>query len=408
MAVAVCICLGERHWQHQSIRVSPLHVQSQKDGFLLMHKLSGIGDIERLEYLVHSTERDLKPVQTSDHALIALLYPAMLSGRALHFEGVVTDQLLFQIRHDVMPLLAARDERLQPIEITAAGQTPAAAGAAASDVGTGYSAGVDSFATLQLYSEAHAPASHRISHIALFQNTQTATGGFLDGMVARAEDYSALKGLPLSKVSSNIEAVISAVETLGRAESYRQSHSLRSAASASCLASGLRRYVFSGSYDYRLVTVAQTVDVAYVDPMLMPLLSTAAFEFVSGCAGMRRFDKTLLVADNAEAWKHLHVCIRRTGAADSQTKGRGRADFINCSSCWKCVRTIFTLELEGKLERFGAVFDLALFERSRKDVVKNLRHRAKMGDGQAVDVLAYAETKGGLNAFYARKLQLGS
>ena len=52
--------------------------------------------------------------------MLALIYPAMLNKQALHFEGAVSEELLFKMRFDVMPLLAARDSRLTPVPLTAA------------------------------------------------------------------------------------------------------------------------------------------------------------------------------------------------------------------------------------------------------------------------------------------------
>ncbi|MCV2895013.1 hypothetical protein, partial [Lentibacter sp. XHP0401] len=256
------------------ITVSPLQVTPARNGFSLLHSIQGLDGVDTLEYFVEPTNHELEPVSTSDHALIALLYPAMMTNYSLHFEGELTGELLFKVRHDVMPLLAARDKRLQPVIITAETVIESDPALIGSGIGTGYSGGVDTFATLELYSERHAPTSHIISHLALFGNKYLEAGMLDKGLIERAREFSDAKGYPLTIISSNIESVIGAVDRLQKANSYRQTHSLRSAASAYVLASKLRRYVFSGSYDYRLVTTGQTADIAYADPILMPLLST--------------------------------------------------------------------------------------------------------------------------------------
>lgn len=38
---------------------------------------------------------------------------------------------------------------------------------------------------------------------------------------------------------------------------------------------------------------------------------------------------------------------------------------INCSRCWKCLRTELSLELMGKLDAFSEVFDLNTYQRFR-------------------------------------------
>lgn len=391
------------------ITVSALHVTSgsEESGHLLRHELDGLAGVDRLDYLVEPTGYEWTPVITSDHALIALIYPAMLSVKPLHFEGVLTDELLFKVRHDVMPLLAARDSRLTPVEITVNDTAGADYVSERTDVGTGYSGGIDSFAALELYSEKYAPASHRVSHLALFGNKYERVGRIDAELAARAHEFSDAMGYPLTKVSSNIEKVIDTVEDLKKAGSYQQTHSLRSAASAYVLAGNLRRYIYSGGYDYQLVTTKETGDIAYVDPMLMPLLSTSAFQLVSGCAGMRRVDKTVLIAEREDAQKYLHVCIRRSGALENESENpkRGSAEFINCSDCWKCARTMLTLEVAGSLHRFSRIFDLAFFDANRRLIARKLRRKGARGDLLATEALEFAESNGGLEAFLKRRLE---
>ena len=64
--------------------------------------------------------------------------------------------------------------------------------------------------------------------------------------------------------------------------------------------------------------------------------------------------KTRLVADYAPAAKYLNVCY-----------GHDTLD-TNCSVCPKCVRTLLTLDILGKLEEFGGVFDLARYRREAR------------------------------------------
>jgi hypothetical protein len=63
-------------------------------------------------------------------------------------------------------------------------------------------------------------------------------------------------------------------------------------------------------------------------------------------------EKTRAVADMPLARKYLDVCIMEGGN-------------INCSKCEKCLRTILTLELLGRLDEFNSRFDLGAYRRGR-------------------------------------------
>jgi len=124
-----------------------------------------------------------------------------------------------------------------------------------------------------------------------------------------------------------------------------------------------------------------------MDPILLPLLSTERLDLLSGVPALSRVAKTAIVAENPDARRMLDVCIAN---ADK----RMRLGKINCSNCWKCVRTLLTLEALGQLDAFGEVFDLAYYRANRTALMHSLVKRSGQGDVAAKEALAFARARG--------------
>lgn len=77
------------------------------------------------------------------------------------------------------------------------------------------------------------------------------------------------------------------------------------------------------------------------DPSLYKFISFQGFKFKQGPSNVKRVDKTALIADWIIAQNHLQICIWQ----DSKK-------FPNCCTCAKCVRTMTTLKIIGKLKKF--------------------------------------------------------
>jgi hypothetical protein len=76
------------------------------------------------------------------------------------------------------------------------------------------------------------------------------------------------------------------------------------------------------------------------DPRLDHLLSTETLQVVHDGATATRFEKTVAIAQWPEAYSRLRVCwVKPDGLK-------------NCCRCNKCIRTMTSLAILGKLERF--------------------------------------------------------
>lgn len=359
------------------IEVAGFAVEPACDGGMrLSCRVRGGGLPDRLWVEVPGHDADLLS-DRGDWAAVALLYPAMRLGADLHVDATMSPQLVDALNHDVQPFLVVFDPALRRIATTCRAERDDAPRGTL--VATGFSAGIDSFATLARYHFAPVSAGLAVSALAVFD-----VGAFgRDGAphfaraTARCRAFAAAHGLRPMSLRSNLDAVYRA-PGVGR-PGFERTNTFRNVAAALALQAGVGRYYVSSSFAPAEIGVRDSYNPAYLDPILLPLLSTERLRFVSACAGLKRVEKTRLVADMLEARPLLDVCTR------PQERGAGRP--LNCSHCGKCARTLFTLEALGRLDEFAAVFDVGLFRSGRERLLGELRRSAAGGDALDAEVV---------------------
>ena len=307
-----------------------------------------------------------------DGPLVGLLVPAMARGEDIIIEGPVSERLHHSLSEPVQRLLQCMYPQLRQIRIMPEETrylTQRGAG-----VITGFSAGIDSFCTLadHHYSQGIIP-SLRLTHL-LFNNVGSHSKG---GEKLFRERYALLKptvekiGLPMIQVNSNLH------DYYDRSTNFQKTHTLRNAAVAMLLQKGIGRYLYSSTYHYREIFIGKSYDIAYSDPILLPMISSDGFEVLSVGGQYTRVEKTLRVADIKDAQISLDVCVKSR-------------DGTNCSHCWKCMRTQLTLEIAGSLEKFSEVFDLNEYRKHRnRYIAATLASNAPLER----EIIAFARTR---------------
>lgn len=288
----------------------------------------------------------------ADHVLVALLMPAMKDGRDLHVGGTVSDSLLHYANADLQRLLRMEHPELHAIRVTA--DATAAPRRRAEGVATGFSGGVDSFATLAEYFWGEdVPQSLRVTH--LLNNNVGAHGP--DGAAlwrarrAPLERIAADLDLPFVTVDSNLDEHYPRI-------GFIESVTMRNAAVPHLLGAGIGHLHLASAIPFPYVRVDDTGRIAHIDTMLVPLLSTSAVTIASANSGLTRVQKTLLLIGRSEA-QHLDVC---TDGDPARTR--------NCSACAKCLRTMLTLEIAGHLDDFcPGVFSREAYAARRRGLI---------------------------------------
>ena len=285
----------------------------------------------------------------SDAALAALLIPAMVLGEDIHIGGTVSERLFFNLSGPCQNVLKLIIPSLHLITIIPSDVQPAQG--AGDGVAAGFSAGIDSFCLLADHYFADVPKGFRITHL-LFNNVgshgpdeKESSRRLFHKRYNRIKPVAERIGLPFIAIDSNMDSFYNKLD-------FQQTHTIRNASVALLLQRGIKRFFYASSTHYARACVCHAKDISRGDTILLPLLSTETLDMVSSGSQYTRVEKTLKVAGIEESYGYLDVCT-----ADSQ--------ITNCSSCYKCKRTMLTLEIAGVLGRYAEVFDLGTYKRIR-------------------------------------------
>lgn len=297
------------------------------------------------------------------------LFLAMYHKQDLHICGKISSQLYQNIKWYIQRIFSDYSDDFTPVNFTVDGVT-SSPNERGKIIGAGISCGVDSLSTLYDHFVCEDDPEYRINALFYFNhdlhNTQKNTDGKKhfqsllkrNRMIAEEPDIA----LPFYTLSSNL------VRFHRRLMKLRGRYiSLTYTILHSCILSlgnAVSRYYVAGTSDYESMKFfrdfSHDKDLAeFCDPYLVPLIKTENTELIIDGCQYRRVDKLKRIADWDIAKKYLNVCLHN------------KPDGSNCGKCKKCLRTLFPLEVMGKLDDFADVFDLAEY--------RKLAHKYKLG-----------------------------
>lgn len=307
-----------------------------------------------------------------DGLVIGLLFQAMTMNEEIRTESPMSSKLYHSVQHFLIPMLVKAFPNLHPIRIHPASLTDEPA--AGKGVATGFSGGVDSFASVAQHWANEESPDHKVSHF-LFHNAGSHSTGNHDA--ARKlfwQRYETLKpfaeeaGIPFVAVDSNVSELFPI--------DFIRMHPALNASVLLVLQQQFGRYYYASTYKYADCGVNYSDDAARLDPMAFHLYSTEGLDCVSTGAQLSRVEKTRLVTEFEPSRRYLNVCV------DPAFEGR------NCSVCFKCRRTLMTLELLGKAEDYREVFDLEKFRATKNSyLARVLRYKKGSFDAEIADLI---------------------
>ena len=285
----------------------------------------------------------------NDAFVLPLYLHALHAGLDLHFEFPVSHRLLSGLSDALGPLLIAFAPDLfsAPISVTASqflwgpshGIRPIGSA-------TGMSCGLDSFATVQWASAFPLEGNRRLAALSHFDVGNHGPTGSHDAVLfdrrrVRANEVARRMELPMLDIQSNVGEWIPG--------GFARLHTLRNAAAAYLLYPYVGTYIYSNGVRIGSTTVAAK-DSAYIDALVLPLLSTSYLEFIQGTPAWGAADKMSAILSNPIAQEFLNVCY---------------FEDTNCGICEKCLRRALLIDSFGRLQDFSRVFDLNVFTENR-------------------------------------------
>lgn len=312
----------------------------------------------------------------------SLLVPAMLRGMDIEIDAGISPKLLFAINGDLQYILRKQNDRLKKITVRARRRSKAPV--SLGYVGTGFSAGVDTLCTIADYASEETPEEFRIN--TLVNNNVGALGDNKDAEAVferqflRTQGYAASKGSRAISINSNLASFFT------KDFLFQNHHTIKNISAILAVQGLFNRYYYSAGHRYDEMFVGQTSDMAFADPLILSLLGTDNMEFVSSGAQYTRWEKAARVSAMPDAYGLLDVC-----ATDATVKRETK--FVNCGTCFKCARQLFTLEFLGRLNEFEGQFDIAAYEAKRDDLLIDILNASRYNKPDA-EIVRAAEAAG--------------
>lgn len=282
-----------------------------------------------------------------DAFIIALLLPAMLQGKDIAVRGAMSSKLYYNITHLLLASLQSYlpEAKLINLSVDRLLSNFDRRGTA---VLSGFSGGVDSFCNYYDHTGDRSPPEYLITHF-VYNNVGShgQKGAEKDQETFLNHSSSIRKfcteeGKPLITVNSNLDAIMGL--------DFQLTHTIRNVTVPLLLQNLASKFLYPSCSHIRFTEVKPSFDIAGLDAIILPLLSTERLDCITSGAQYERTGKAENVARMPASYRYLDVCVEPYLAKSGQ---------INCARCWKCMRTQMTFDVIGKLELYNQVFDLA-------------------------------------------------
>lgn len=307
--------------------------------------------------------------EVADSFLIGLLQPAIKHGQSIKIDSLISERLAYNLPTIlyILSLGCCWNEDVSKINIDYSGvycdyNHPTA-------VGCGCSLGVDSFAAMKYHFDNSCTKNHRITHLTYFN---VGAMGYVDLEKARVSyekdlkmvlDFANEVHLPVVTLESNISKWHSDFD-------FNDSGHFRNMSAILSLQKLFKYYLYASSFSVSTLHFDHKY-MGYYESLLFPLLSTINTEIIISNPGMSRIDKTKYIVDDKFTQKYLYVCWKEI-TANKFPNGRIAAikdNYLNCTRCDKCLRTLLAIDLLGKLDDYYSIFDIDYYKKEKDSYI---------------------------------------
>lgn len=312
------------------------------------------GTEKRLWYSLPEKYKDFLVVEQLDAFVIGLLFLGLRTGHDIKLNAPLSARLYYSLQHYIIDAFCLVNPKYSRINIISSSlsDTNLNIGYTA---GTGLSCGIDSFATYFENIEEIEP--YAIEYFTFFN-----VGSHGDHGGAKAREVFKQRFKNISQFSKKVgKEVITVDSNLSEIlqMKFQETYNLRTISCTLLLQKLFKNYYYSSGTRFDHFAF-NNQEIADLDMLIIPNLSTESTTCFVGALKYSRIERTNLISDFPETYHHLDVCTHPFATNSNQ---------INCSECYKCQRTMLTLDLLGKLEFYSNVFDLDKFKKNKKKYV---------------------------------------
>lgn len=332
-------------------------------------EINFLGKNETLWFKIHKKYSSWL-TDKADPLLIALLIPAMKNSENIKIKGDISKKLYDNL-DKIQDLLIKVIPYLSKIKIEA--NIVDELEKEFKEIISGFSAGIDAFTTFEDY-YLNPKSNLKITNF-LFNNLTLGKSR----VAWKIENINKIKqkyNFSFFQTTSNLHAFYKKGHKIG----FEQTHTMRNAAVAHFLGGNPNLFLYSSTFHKDLIQPIKSHDLAIIDDLLLPLLSSYTVECRSVGSEYTRLEKTIKVSEMIDAYDHLDTCI-----------GKQKSPYINCGQCRKCTRALLTFELVGNKEKFHKVFNLKNWNAVKSQYLNELPKREQLNDKELYNYIKNKE-----------------
>ena len=94
---------------------------------------------------------------------------------------------------------------------------------------------------------------------------------------------------------------------------------------------------------------------------------------------MSRIEKTKYILDNEDVRKNLYVCWKEiiVNKNPNSEIAKIKDNYLNCSRCDKCLRTLLAIDIFGKLDKYTSIFDIEFYKQVKEKYIAKVIYQRK-------------------------------
>ncbi|MGM0504617.1 MAG: hypothetical protein ACQESQ_08355 [Bacteroidota bacterium] len=353
------------------MKINKVKKTIEGDKVKLSSKIETSQGVEDLWFTVDKKYEEYTVHETLDAFLLGLFIHAMKLNEDIYLDAPVSERLYYNLTNNIIKIYSVLNPDFHEITIHPKELNYTQMNAGSKNVVTGFSGGIDSFSLLKDYYFDDIKTPHyKVTH--LIYNNVGAHGNnaqeFFDKRYDFLRKFEEEVNLPFIKIDSNLHEILDS--------GFMLSVLPRNIASVMVLQKLFSKYLYASSYTYKDFLTTEIFKIGYTEPLTCGLFSTESMECVLAGSELTRVEKTKQVASLEASHKHLYVC---TNTSLDEVR--------NCSVCFKCSRTLLTLEILGLQYLYKDVFDIEKFNKIKRSYIESVLYEK---DPFAMEILQLA------------------
>lgn len=318
------------------------------------------GKLDSIKTEVSQNMQQYITIDRCDAFVVGLMYLALSQGYDIKSSVPISEELYYNLENHFIDALAYPGSGFHRTRLNM--PTIKECNHESGIVATGVSCGVDCLYTLSVH-ENNVMPSFKITHLAFYNVGSHQTGlsfeddkKLYEGRYNLCKSFAEEYGYTFYTISSDIHAFI---QRNGE-YSHVNNHSYMAAFCVLLLQKGLSKYYYSAGYPYTDFRTfknykKEELDSAMYDLLTFYTISIGELKVYSAGGAIKRIDKTRFLAEYEPAHKYLNVCVHKPK---------------NDGTCFKCVRTLLSIDATGHINDFSSVFDIENYKRHKREFLR--------------------------------------